>query len=352
MNDKVVIIDQRSDSCPQVSVHVLIYNGSWERVRATLNSVIMQKGIDFELIIVDDCSKENLSDKIKDFLSRHNFTNYRLIVHEKNLGTVATCLEAAKESRAEYMRGLGQGDMFFDEYALRDLYDYMLKTDAEVMISKAVFYHAFSKPIEIFAHRRYPQDIKAYDDPDDLRESYLIHDDRVSGASVMFRREVFAEYMSEAVSEGMKYIEDFMIKCMVFDKRRIKFFDRNAIFYEFGAGISTAKAKDHTHRTKEIAAAARRDTFITDTMLLKRCYASKSEFTKRLSEMVSVRTEAFRKWEARQKLKSKLGIASIPLVLLWNLFKRLRKKKTPEKQYIMTDINVSTDFANLCMNRE
>lgn len=144
--DDSVIIAHRH-SCPQVSVHVLIYNGSWERVRATLNSVIMQKGIDFEVIVMDDCSKVNHSDRIKDFFSRHNFTNYRLINHEKNLGTVKTCLEAAELSRAEYTRGLGQGDMFFDEYALRDSYNFMVETDAEVMISKAVWYHAFTNPM-------------------------------------------------------------------------------------------------------------------------------------------------------------------------------------------------------------
>ncbi len=354
MQDKIAIIDQQSttndqrpDSCPQVSVFVLIYNGSWERVRATLNSVIMQKGIDFEVIVMDDCSKVNHSDRIKDFFSRHNFSNYRLIVHEKNLGTVATCLEAAQESKAEYTRGLGQGDMFFDEYALRDSYNYMVKTDAEVMVSQAVCYYAFSNPIEIFENHRYPQNIKAYNDPDELRESYLLHDDRVSGATVMFRREVFAAYMQEAVSEGMKYIEDFMIRCMVFDKRRIKFLDRDVIFYECGAGISNVKGKNTPHKTKAIAEAMDNDICINNIMLLERCKKYPSEFSDRLLALLTP-------LENRQKLKAKLGILSIPLVLLWRSLKDVKEKilLVTLKDFIKTNINVSTDFANLCINRE
>lgn len=52
---------------PQVSVYVSIYNASWERIRASLNSIIMQKGIDFEIIVIDDCSTVKHSDEIKDF---------------------------------------------------------------------------------------------------------------------------------------------------------------------------------------------------------------------------------------------------------------------------------------------
>ena len=65
------------------------------------------------------------------------------------------------------------------------------------------------------------------------------------------------------------------------------------------------------------------------------------------------------RWEASQKIKAQLGIVSIPLVLLWNMYKLIRaaihprnKKDSGQDNLIMTDINVSTDFANLCMNRE
>ena len=320
--------------------------------------MILQKGIDFELLVIDDCSKVNYSDKIKDFFSRYNFSNYKLIIHEKNLGIVATCLDAAQNSKANYIRVIGQGDMFFDEYALRDSYDYAVKTSADVLVSKAVWYKALSNPVEIFEAHRYPQNIKAYDNPDDLRESYLIQDDRVSGATVMYRRDLFAEYMSEAVSEGLKYTEDFIIKFMVFDKRRIKFFDRNVIFYEHGAGVTTVKDNKTPHRTKDIAEALINDAYISNITLLERCKTYPSEFSDRLSTLLIPTLELKKKFEARQKLKAKLGIFSIPLVRLWRSLKYVKRKillKTPteeKKDFIKTDINVSTDFANLCINRK
>lgn len=341
---------------PQVSVYVSIYNASWERIRASLNSIIMQKGIDFEIIVIDDCSTVKHSDEIKDFFSRHDFRNYTLKVHEKNLGIIMTYLDAAQEAKAKYIRCLGQGDMFLDEYALRDSYNYMVSTDAELMLSKSVYFRAFSNPIEIFANQRFPQNIKAYDNPDDLRESYLIHDDLAPGANTMYRRDMFIQYMTEAIEGGLKYLEDYMFRCMIFDKRRIKFFDRNVIFYEFGAGVTTMDNLSNPYNE-----AMFRDEFSMDSLLLKRCGTSPSdEFSKRLAARINNKRKIRAEIDYRKSLKDRFGIAAVPVILIRRLVRgamimlglEMKAEVPPTFEVIMTDTNVSTDFANLCMNRE
>lgn len=359
MNDTVEYNQQSiSDSvlCPKVSVNVLIYNASWERVRATLNSIIMQKGINFEVIIIDDCSEVNHSDKIKDFFSRYNFTDYKFIAHKKNLGTVKTTLEAAQKSRTAYIRGIDQGDIFFDEYALRDSYDHIVNTDAEVTVSRIVYYRALSNPIEIIARHQFPQNIEAYNNPDDLRESYLIHDDIVSGINLTYKRDVFIQYLKEAIEEGLIYTEDLILRCMVFDKRRIHFLDRNTVYYEFGAGISTVKEPDTPYKK-----AILRDMFKIENLLLKRCETSSyDEFSKRLASRIHNKRKIRAEIEYRKSLKDRFGIAAVPVILARRLLRgamialglEMKAEVSLEIGDIMTDTNVSTDFANLCMNRE
>ena len=184
-----------------VSVVVPTYNPSWERVRATLNSVIFQKGVNFEIIITDDCSKENHFEKIKDLFSRYSFTDYKLISHEKNQGTVLNFLDAAKKSDGAYIRGLGQGDMFFDEYALKDSYNDIVQNNSDVSISKAVYFEANSNPVKLFQNRRCPQDIDAYKDTELLRTSYLLNNDGASGVNMLYEHDVLVKYFEECSVE-------------------------------------------------------------------------------------------------------------------------------------------------------
>ena len=337
--------------CPQVTVIVLTYNASWERVRATLNSIILQKGINFELIISDDCSEDNHFDNIEEFLLRNSFTNYKIISHEKNAGTVLNILEAAQKSSGAYIKAIGQGDMLFDEYTLRDSYNYMEKNRAELIASKAVFFRAYSYPVEVIAHYRYPQNIDVYGDPDRLRETYLILDDRVSGATTMWERNTLIKYMTEAAHanrEGVKYVEDFMIKCMVFDKCRIFYFNRNTVFYEVGTGLTTSPQNINIKNRIE------KDEYIVDGLLFTRCITSISdEFSRNLYKYLNAKVlkmfpdekrSQLRRDKFKKKLKKKLGIFAVPIIFLKHL---LSKLKTED---IMTDINVQTDFANLCLN--
>ena len=47
---------------PQIAVEVLTYNSDLEKLKLTLNSILIQKNIDFEIIIADDVSK-NFNEK-------------------------------------------------------------------------------------------------------------------------------------------------------------------------------------------------------------------------------------------------------------------------------------------------
>ncbi len=332
-----------------LSVIVLTYNASWERVRATLNSIILQKDINFELIVADDCSKDNYFDKIRDFFSRHSFTNYTLISRSENFGILKNLLEAAKVAQGDYIRGIGQGDMFFDEYALRDSYNDAVKNNSDVQVSKAVCYKAFSNPVKIIECTRSPQNVEAYKFPDMLRETYLINGDIAYGCMMLYKREILIKYFTEGLTRGVKLLEDHLIRMMVFDKRKISYFNKNIIFYEIHAGISSTNLIIFNVTSWAIHKITSNDSIILENMLLERCDSEKSDFSEKLKTATYERIERIKRYKSRQVLKKKLGIFAIPLVIIKRTLLFIRNSLNKK---IMTDIKVSTDFANLCINRE
>ena len=60
-------MDNQNNSMKDISVLVLIYNSKYEKIRPTLNSIVCQKNINYEIIFADDGSKEQHMDEIHDF---------------------------------------------------------------------------------------------------------------------------------------------------------------------------------------------------------------------------------------------------------------------------------------------
>ncbi len=361
-----------------LSVVVVTYNSSWERVRATLNSVLLQKGIDFDVFVTDDGSEENHFDKIEALFRKYSFTKYRLISQEKNQRTVLNFLDAVKQSKSDYIRGLGQGDIFFDEYALRDSYTHALSTKADVTISKAVFYEASTRPMKLIAYRRYPQNIDAYKDVKQLRLHYLMFRDIASGSTAFYKREVLLEYLNEEAKAGVKYLEDYIYFLMIFDGLRFSFFDKNIVYYEYGMGVSTSTVYWDNLLIK--------DGDVVFDLLLKRCEGQRGDpFVEKLRFIFKRKKEGtfplpLMNWRFSVKILEKGTIADVerkyellkeiekkyqePLPLWERVCRRIELLKVPEafffllrmrfypKKLAMTDTNVSTAFAELCLSQE
>ena len=58
----------------EVSVVLVTYNTKWEKTRRTLESILMQKKIDFEIVISDDGSEITNYEKIIEFFRENNFS--------------------------------------------------------------------------------------------------------------------------------------------------------------------------------------------------------------------------------------------------------------------------------------
>ena len=69
-----------------VSVIVITYNQDLNKLLKTLDSIIIQEGIPFEVIICDDGSEKTYEKELENYFSLKDFASYRLVFHEKNEG--------------------------------------------------------------------------------------------------------------------------------------------------------------------------------------------------------------------------------------------------------------------------
>ena len=92
---------------PLISAILPVYNGE-KFLRQSLDSIMNQTFKDFELVIVDDGSKDSSMKIIKSYKDKR----IRLLKNKKNLGSRAAINKAIKNSKGKYIAVCTQDDVF------------------------------------------------------------------------------------------------------------------------------------------------------------------------------------------------------------------------------------------------
>ena len=101
---------------PQISFIVTSYN--YEKyILKTLESIKNQTYKNFEIIIVDDCSKDKSCELVEDFINENQDLKITLIKQEKNCGQLATMLKGLKEAQGEFVSFIDSDDVLLQDYA-------------------------------------------------------------------------------------------------------------------------------------------------------------------------------------------------------------------------------------------
>ena len=95
---------------PRISVVVPVYNRA-ELVQRALRSVFAQTFADFELIVVDDGSADDMEKALEQFSD----PRLRLLRHERNRGTAAARNTGIREARGAYVAFLDSDDEWLPE---------------------------------------------------------------------------------------------------------------------------------------------------------------------------------------------------------------------------------------------
>lgn len=222
-----------------VSVVFLTYNPDLQKTLRSLYAVINQKGIDFEIIISDDGSKEDYFNEIERFFISNSFKNYHFHKNKQNIGIVKNILSALEIAKGEYILFNSPGDIIKYEYVLRDLYLFSSRHKARCVFTRAIYYHYNGSDYDIILKPCDPLKPKAFDwyMPRLVGKYSLFNRYWILGA-VMFRKKEYTVKYYKAIESTSRLIDDNPSALYsVMDGERIIFFDKVIEWYEADASV-------------------------------------------------------------------------------------------------------------------
>lgn len=226
---------------PQISVIVLTYHPDRDKLKRTLQAILRQTDVSFEIIISDDGSGDNSLSDIEDFFREAKFSDYQLVENPVNKGTVRNCLSGLQAAQGEYVFLSSPGDMLFDPYVLRDFYRFAQEHSAKMCFGNAVFYRDGEITRRVGAPAR-PIFYKPGTPLSTVKTAFFCGD-FVTGA-VYFRQRQFAVSYITAIADTAVYMEDTTSTALALaDDIPLLYYDRNMVWYEDGSGVSTAKSE-------------------------------------------------------------------------------------------------------------
>ena len=98
---------------PIISSIIPVFNCE-KTISASINSIQNQNFTDFEIILINDCSKDQTSHIIENL--QENDIRIKIINNKKNMGSLYSRSIGVLISRGEYIFPLDNDDMFFDEH--------------------------------------------------------------------------------------------------------------------------------------------------------------------------------------------------------------------------------------------
>jgi len=266
--DKQIIFGKHFSDKATITVVVLTYNSEIKKVCDTLDSVIKQCDIDFNIIVSDDGSENFNKDKIETYFEQKCFYKYKLILNSINLGTLANVYGSISETDSIYIKLLGPGDLLIGSDCLRLWIDKMTKSKRKWSFCDPIFYtnmDGVKKTVSVKAH---PQMLSAYlrDDMKKATWHYIALDDLPVGAAIIFERKMYLYYVQMALGK-VKYAEDFLFRMIIYEGIYPIFTEEKLVLYEYGRGISTVN--DSKWKKKIIE-----DRQAVDELILSQCNAS------------------------------------------------------------------------------
>lgn len=227
---------------PSVSVLILTYNQDLSRLIKTLDSIVIQEGITFEIILCDDGSKERYEEELRSYFSSKSFCQYSLVFHDQNEGTVSNYYSGLQIAKGKYTKLISPGDYLIENSTLFKWVHYLEEQKAEWSFSDAYYYKSDNDKMDYFRAKAMPQIIHPYimNDRNRCIWNYTVLYDVANGAAILGTTHIQRHFCRIIKDKGIKYCEDFIYRIMMFYGNVGCYYPEPAISYEYGAGISTS----------------------------------------------------------------------------------------------------------------
>ena len=185
-----------------ISIAMTTYNGS-KYITEQLESIANQTINDYELIICDDCSKDNTVEIIRQFQATDK--RIKLFCNEQNLGFKENFAKAVQLCSGDYIALCDQDDVWTDnhlEVLLNSIGDNLLCCGNNELVNQeleTLNIDFFSS--NHFSFKRYPKNI-------DVLKKILLSGNCFQGASMLFHKDILQFYLP--LPESIRYHDSWL----------------------------------------------------------------------------------------------------------------------------------------------
>lgn len=219
-----------------VSIIMAAYNAE-KTIELAIESVLNQTYSNFELLVINDCSKDGTAKLVEDFSAKDN--RVRLISNEKNSGVSFTRKHGLEEANGSWIAILDSDDAWAPEKLEKQI-ELQNRTNADLLFTGSAFMDSEGRPIDWYLHA-----------PAEATYRQLLKQNVLSNSSALVRKELYAKHY--AVGDEMH--EDFAIWLSILkDGKKAYGVDEPLLIYRIakssksGNKIKAAKMNWNTYR--------------------------------------------------------------------------------------------------------
>lgn len=220
----------------QISIIMAAYNAE-KTIEQAIASVLNQTYPNFELLVVNDCSKDRTAELVKGIAATDG--RVRLISNVKNSGVSFTRKHGLEEANGSWIAILDSDDAWAPEKLEKQI-ELQNRTNADLLFTGSAFMDADGHPIDWYLHA-----------PAEVTYRQLLKQNVLSNSSALVRKELYARHY--AVGDGMH--EDFATWLGILKNGRLAYgVDEPLLIYRIaknsksGNKIKAAKMNWNTYR--------------------------------------------------------------------------------------------------------
>ena len=175
-----------------ISVIMAAYNAE-KTIEQAVTSVLNQTYPNFELLVVNDCSKDRTVELVKEIAVRDR--RVRIISNAKNCGVSYTRKHGLEEAKGSWIAILDSDDAWAPEKLEKQI-ALQKRMNADLLFTGSAFMDLDGQPIDWYLHA-----------PAEVTYRQLLKQNVLSNSSALVRKELYAKHY--AIGDGMH--EDFAI---------------------------------------------------------------------------------------------------------------------------------------------
>ena len=208
-----------------VSVIIPVYN-SGNYIAETIESVLNQTYKDIEIVIVDDCSKDNSREVIESYLKKNKNMVYH--IQEKNAGAAVARNMALGLARGRYIAFLDSDDLWYPQKIEKQL-DLMKEKNA------AICYTAIEMINEKGNLIKGKRNIK-----DRIDYKFLLKNTMIATSTVIVDRKKIGNFQMPLIRSGQDYATWLQLM-----RNGINAYGINKVFVKYRVGSNSLSSKKY-----------------------------------------------------------------------------------------------------------